>query len=615
MPAIDLGSVRLTIALPGCFSQTFGDGWGKKLNSEGYIIEDNVVDTNGDPVASQNRASGLFVSIYPSIYGSVGLAPSSGTGHAFGVSGLSDEFNTFVNEYSDFFNYYIVEVADAGAALKTTGGTAKKFPIGAVGGEYDNFKSGQGPLIDVDQAKLDWVGVDDTRQPNTLVYVPGGQSVKQLFIKDGLFAPYIRVAQPVERVGPDGEKEWFTWTAFRVRPKLNGTDTSVTPNVKYEDIIGESPAQCWGWYMHILTEGQYNSWDATTNTPTVSQAPAQGSDEAAATGEELVDTFVDMNKLLTNLPMTKYARRNNDGSRGPKWRDGLLHTWENTPATEGLKSGIPYGFRFHWNPAGWSQSASMTESINPEQFAASNPQQVPLLGGFSNISVTIQLNRMFDLQGNSNERNNGNLNPVDELRISRRASELLELGEYNYPGSGIGVPTGFDRYTGTQDKYADVKNLLRQGTLYDLDYLFAVTNGTTYGSYHVNYTPKTGGNDLLNPSYKMTDSSSSRAENGIPSRSFAGGSPDYGFISAKPVRIWLGPHITFVGRIQSYSIQHLMFTEYMIPTVTQVALNITRSVTMGSTFDESVKLANDQTATSNADTTSTGDPNATDPGA
>lgn len=596
----DLSNVRIPIDVAGCRIEYRGGDWlyQDKIDKDGVVtLSSGAKDANGNDITVKRQASGLYIIMLIAVV-------DAQTGE--GCSGDSLQFNTLTGDGgpSNFFNYYVVEFADAGAALKSGvsfGATELNL--------YNSYQSGAGPLNVVSQENLSWYSIDADHQPKSLVFnTAGGIGSADFYGVDAY-----KVAQPIEHEGTNGEKKWFTWTAFRVRPRILGRNSYVQPNVVYDTTGPEPETQYWGWYLQEITEGQYKAWDgAAVNTATDYQPPA--ADTNADPETELVDTFVDMSKLLTNLPMTKYARRNNDGSRGPKWRDGMLHTWENTPATEGLKSGIPYGFKFHWNPAGWSQSASMTESINPEQFAASNPQQVPLLGGFSSISVTIQLNRMFDLQGNSNERNNGDLNPTDELRISRRASELLALGEYNYNGSGYGVPKGFEGYIGTQDKYTDIKNLLRQGTLYDLDYLFAVTNGTTYGSYHVNYTPKTGGGDLINPSYKMTDSSSSRAaDRGIPVKGFIGGSPDYGFISAKPVRIWLGPHITFVGRIQSYSIQHLLFTEYMIPTVTQVSLSLTRSVTMGSTFDESVKLANDQTATSNADTTSTGDPNATDP--
>ena len=512
----------------------------------------------------------------------------------YAVGGDTSAFEQYTQaDDPNFFNNCIVEIANAANVIKESF-TGSVTAQSSLNGFVQGIGGPIGDVLDLNNLSA-WSRVVDQLRPGSAM----GNGAQAGTGEVG----NIYGATPVERIIPGTDKkEWFVWTAFRVLPQVVGQGISA---------VGDPYPLGYGFLRHTLTEGQYKAWNGLTNNSQYNNTQELPSDEDPEA--ELVETFVDMGKLLTNLPMTKYARQNNDGSRGPKWRDGLLHTWENTPATEGLKSGIPYGFRFHWNPAGWSQSASMIESINPEQFAASNPQQVPLLGGFSNISVTIQLNRMFDLQGNSNERNNGDLKPTDELRISRRASELLALGEYNYPGSGIGVPFGFDSYTGIQDKFTDLKNLLRQGTLYDLDYLFAVTNGTNYGSYHVNYTPNTGGNDLINPSYKMTESSVSRAENGIPSRGFAGGSPDYGFISAKPVRIWLGPHITFVGRIQSYSIQHLMFTEYMIPTVTQVALTLTRSVTMGSTFDESVKLANEQTATSNADTTPTGDPNAEEP--
>jgi hypothetical protein len=56
---------------------------------------------------------------------------------------------------------------------------------------------------------------------------------------------------------------------------------------------------------------------------------------------------------------------------------------------------------------------------------------------------------------------------------------------------------------------------------------------------------------------------------------------DFGFLNMMPVRVWLGPDITFVGRITSVNITHLLFTEKMIPKYSQIDLQIQRPITWG----------------------------------
>jgi hypothetical protein len=523
----------------------------------------------------------------------------------YAVYGDSSAFEQYVQANdANFFNNCVVEISNAANVIKTsfTGSVTEQA---ALNGFVRGIGGSIADVLDVNNLTA-WEKVVDRWNPGSAM----GNGAQAGTGEVGK----IQGATPVERIIPGTDKkEWFVWTAFRVRPQVAGTaDTDGNGTKEQISVLASPYPTGYGFLLHTLTEGQYKAWNSLTNNSQYSdtqELPTEEKQEA-----ELVDTFVDMSKLLTNLPRIRYSRQAAYTLSKPKWREGLLHTWEGTPAVDGLKDSVPYGFRFHWNPAGWRQTASMNEAINPEQLAKSNPQQLPLMGGFANISLTIQLNRMYDLQGSV--ANKGDLNPTDSAAINTRALQLFEAGEYNYPKSDGGVPVGFDygSISLRGDKLDDVKNLLRQGTLYDLDYLFAVTNGKTMGSYHVHYMPETGGGELTNPSYPgTTPEKAAREQNGIPARGFKG-SPDYGFISAKPVRIWLGPHITFVGRIQSYTITHIMFTEYMIPIVTQVDLNLTRSITMGSTFKQSMEIANTEISGDNADITSTGDPNAEEPG-
>ena len=342
-------------------------------------------------------------------------------------------------------------------------------------------------------------------------------------------------------------------------------------------------------------------WFQTMNTvttkinPTNKQNTATENTEDAGTSD-LPASNVSMTKLRTNLPVAKNATAsltNPSGLGTVKWRHGLIHTWENTPADGAFPDQIPYGFRFHYNPASWAQSVSFTENINADALAASQMDRLPLPGGFASISFSLFLNRIVDLAMVGDIYKLGippapngviadpNSPPPDAQAIASLANTMSTM--YDEARQGVGVPSSMVGYVSNLGKTEHIQRIIRQGTLYDLDFLYASANGRALGSFHVH------GPGVTNPSYI--------GDGWLPS--------DYGYIAPRFVRVWLGPYITFVGRINNIDVQHLLFTQYMVPTFTQVNITMTRGLTFGKDTADAKTLFNSNSSALGIANTST----------
>lgn len=376
------------------------------------------------------------------------------------------------------------------------------------------------------------------------------------------------------------EKVWQSYTAYRARVvckktwDVGGSETDPVLSAESQTAKGEIVAAT-DWVYPTVGKTTY-AYSTINPYETQSTTDEEGADYTPP------PQTMKMYLIRSNLPI---AQKSIGSSQSPppfgnvKWRSGFIHTWEGNPADASFPDGVPYGFRFHYNPAGWSQGVQMTESINPDAIMASQPDFLPLYAGFATISVELFLNRIVDLSTARDAYPNG----MDT--VERRAEKLVaDIYQNVGVSSFYGVP-GFiadsainSSVTGknsanavSQDKIKleHAKRILRQGTLYDLDFLYATVNGKALDSYHVRLAGSS------NPSYN---------EDWKPS--------DYGFLNARYVRIWLGPNITFVGRLTSVQVSHLLFTQYMIPTFSQVTLQIARSATFGSSPEKSKELYN-----------------------
>lgn len=275
--------------------------------------------------------------------------------------------------------------------------------------------------------------------------------------------------------------------------------------------------------------------------------------------------------IETNLRMLNkgFGARPN-GDRGVKWRSGFLHTFENNtvyPAS-GISKGFPhmYGFRFQYNPTAWTQNVSMNENIDVTNVLGSNPQNLPLLGNYAGIGLTVFINRIVEMDTPIAQLQNPNRwipqgVPADTgVPYSDLAADTLSF-DFDGRMSGAMRNAIANRDSGFTQKVTALKNY---GTLADLEWLFKSVNGAGVKSYHRTF---------MMDGYSSPPSMDGNGDSLV--------SADYGFLNAIPIRIWLGPNITFVGRITSLDIQHLLFTEEMKPKLTQVTIYISRFITMG----------------------------------
>jgi len=84
-----------------------------------------------------------------------------------------------------------------------------------------------------------------------------------------------------------------------------------------------------------------------------------------------------------------------------------------------------------------------------------------------------------------------------------------------------------------------------RGTEYDIEFLYRAANGDPQPGRHADYLTS-----------------------------------DFGFIMRTPLRLRLGA-FTYIVLVQGISVNHMIFTEQMVPTFTQVSLTVDRQVTLG----------------------------------
>jgi hypothetical protein len=375
-----------------------------------------------------------------------------------------------------------------------------------------------------------------------------------------------------------GEKAWQSYTAYRARVicrkewDVSATETNPVLAAEKNSARGVIVAAT-DWVYPTIGKSTYAYSVVNPANPVYREEAAE---EYTPPAEKMK-----MYRMRSNLPIAQYSAGSsiNPPAFGTvKWRSGFLHTWEGNAGDDSFPGGIPYGFRFHYNPAGWTQSVQMSETINPNAIMASQPDFLPLYTGYATISIDLFLNRIVDLSiaGDSIL----SMTDVDAKAVELANNLYQRMGVTSYAGvpgfvsdsalnSNASPSNSTDEYDVYRDKVAHAKRIIRQGTLYDLDFLYATVNGRALDSFHVRLA---GTN---NPSYTADWKAS-----------------DYGFLNPRYVRVWLGPNITFVGRLVSVGVKHLMFTQYMVPTFSQVTLQIARNATFGNSPENSKELYN-----------------------
>ena len=136
-----------------------------------------------------------------------------------------------------------------------------------------------------------------------------------------------------------------------------------------------------------------------------------------------------------------------------------------------------------------------------------------------------------------------------------------------------GAPTMYSKNYPRQLSKEEVEGILLRGTEYDLEYLYRAVNG--------NRDMK--GNSLL---------------------TYNGESADKGYITGVPLWFVLHDNMRYYGSLQNISVDHVVFTDKMVPMLTVVNISFLRYPS-GAAVDEFLKAKNKEDATAN-----NADPNA-----
>lgn len=184
-----------------------------------------------------------------------------------------------------------------------------------------------------------------------------------------------------------------------------------------------------------------------------------------------------------------------------------------------------YGFQFLWNPSSVSSNVSRNDNVTPSS-ADRLKSVVGAFPGQETVSFSIVIDRINDFACLKN------LSKGTGVEVVNRNLDAMS----KYYTSG---------YPGEKEPFVTkLKNLLTQGTMADLEYLFKAING--------------GSDQWITLLGKPT--------------------ANIGFLMPTLLGLVLGPstttNLSYVGWLTGLSMQHEMFTEDMIPLRTTVTINM-----------------------------------------
>lgn len=183
-----------------------------------------------------------------------------------------------------------------------------------------------------------------------------------------------------------------------------------------------------------------------------------------------------------------------------------------------LEQKVKYGFSFHYNPTSVAMQYGMMPNIDPTMYTSGLEAFTDLSAGlgYSTVNFNLVINRLHDMQY---------FNPATGLIDSKY-------------GSG--------NFAGRKPDKREQKDIWEKGTMYDIEFLLRTIVGFQMDS-------ALGRNTYWD---KKT--------------------ADVGYLTGVPVELHLGKSLRYVGRIESLSINHVLFTERMVPTFSEVAISLTR---------------------------------------
>jgi hypothetical protein len=183
---------------------------------------------------------------------------------------------------------------------------------------------------------------------------------------------------------------------------------------------------------------------------------------------------------------------------------------------------VPFGFRFHYNPQFVTQSYGSISGISPELIESGKDKSnmITTPASSSSISITLYLNRIEDMNA---------LATFAIQQPSNNAPVNSDVKSLEYYPEVVSA--------------ADRKLIKDFGTMYDLDFLFKAINGEMGG-------------------YKS------------PLRGVTTG--DVGWLNGIAVEVHMGRKLRYLARVTNISVNHVQFTENMVPTLTTVVLTMAR---------------------------------------
>jgi len=174
-----------------------------------------------------------------------------------------------------------------------------------------------------------------------------------------------------------------------------------------------------------------------------------------------------------------------------------------------------YGFKFLYNPKEVGMAWGLVEGVNWEVIQSGLDKLTPIGAGLNQttISFSVLLNRMGDM-------------------AYLDSNGLI-------PNITNPYPTFRSRTGNPNDEYKEIYN---KGTMYDMEYFFKTVNGF----------------------------------NSVYTSSLNGKTADQGWLNGIPVELHLGAGLRYLVRISNIDINHTIFNERMVPTLSMLNLTCTR---------------------------------------
>jgi len=176
-----------------------------------------------------------------------------------------------------------------------------------------------------------------------------------------------------------------------------------------------------------------------------------------------------------------------------------------------------YGFRFHYNPTSISMNYGQMGGQSPELLMSGRDQYNPLL----------------PLEGGSGLQFDLYLNRIEDMNYVQKDGTLKSANGKTFSSTDLYSETVLTD---------DIKEIYNKGTMYDLEYLFKAVHGN-WGSYQ---------------------------------SALRGWTSDIGWLNGVAVEFHLGNNMRYLCRINSVAVNHAIFNERMVPTLSTLHITASR---------------------------------------